>query len=1495
MVKSKYLSYNKLRDMGKKSKILISLLTVTVLYGGYYLGIPAILNRPENLEFLKTYIKKEFGFNTQIINPSIKMGYLPAVWVKADGFAILNNDNTEALKFSGINTKIKLIPLVFNKADISHFRAESLVVNLIYDKNSQLKLGQYPLIGLSKPKVDINKAVVKIDEYKITLNDETVNKNILLNGKDFILYDFTSNKRIKFATDTSLLVDKKSSRVKADIDLKLPLNKIKEDQIHINGIISDLNLSDFSTYAKYLSKNKIEKLSGIINLNVSTATALDNHKLLKGQIEIDNLGIMQKDISASIYNKNKININTNLSIINNGIDINELAVKSKGIDFFVSGKVEKINSKNPVSDLKLSINKSRTEDILPLIPGEENLVPEFNLYLLKKYKYYGDIMGNLDIKGKFPEPDVTGNILSTGGYLISPIPNNTPKATIKLKFKGDKTYLDAEVPASPHQTVYVKGDIEIYKNKAVDLLITSTSSVDLKTAQIVLNPLHEILKFDLGPVPIMDIKGKGNIKLHVVGTVKDPHAWGIFNFKETTASFLDIHNLTLKNGNGSLKFDDQNTHFKTDTATLNGNPISVDGTCTLLGVLNFKTSTLNQKSQDLLKIIRTSPMLKDIQNLISPINTANGLMNVNLSLTGEVKDIYDVVLNKNIFAEGKLELLNNTVSIKNIPVNLKNLSGNINFNNLDADFNLSSNLDNSKIRTNGKLKDKILNINVISDKFTLAEALKMVFPDNTKIPFLKDFSTISTSFIAHYKGAIDKIDYNALTVKGKIYRNRGSKSIIITDGGTFELNNSDLKISPIKGTFNNNAYILTADVSNILTKNQDANGYFSMSNINLANLEHIKNLDIFPDEFNPDDIKNMKGIIDITARIRHNDLTFFTKLDDTEFTYVPKHLNVKFNSGNILVRNNTLSLNNVNSYVGEMPLYIDGKIYDFYRNPDLSLYVNAKPTQEFFDQFFNNKAVYPIKLKGDIILSSKISGPKDKISARTEVKIAENSNLYYMGATIGDTANQVKLYLDNIYTPKWVKINNFKYDKIIASQNNKNFANTQLTSSGTVEFLPDNNVAFKNFKVKTENPTDAKIFNIIFRKPFMKQGIFTSDLVINGTSLNPKILGKLEITSIDIPFFDSTINDVNLDFKPDKINLKSKGTVLTNRVNLSAVIKNDLTPPLKIDDLKVKLNDLNINKITDAIRDYESDLYRSKSSTASAEDFDLSQIVIKNADIAADTIKVKNISAEDFTTNLSFNEKMLLDIKNFRFKLAEGYVDGSLKYDFITNKISTVMNMKNSNAQIISEALFDLHNQIYGSITGNIALNCDAKTHESCSNTLSGNGYFIVENGKMPKLGSLEYLLKAGNLLKGGITGLSINSIIDLITPLKTGEFDSISGNMYIKNGIAENINIYSNGKDLNMYLKGTYNFTNAMADMNVYGTLSNNITSVFGKVKNISLNTLLNTIPWINKDELDPETMSEINKIPNYGSQNIYRIFNAEIFGDINGNNYVKSFKWIK
>lgn len=1481
--------------MGIKLKITISLLTLTILYGGYYFGIPAILNRPDNSRFFSEYVEKEYGFKTDIKNPHVKMGILPAVWIRADEFSVLNNDKSKALNIQNINSKIKLLPLIFSKVEISQFSADNLDVDLIFDKNSKLKLGQYPIISISNPRVTVEKAVVEIGKYKVNLFDEVKNKNIVLNGDYFTLYDFVDNKRVKFSTDAHLAVGKKTSSIKANVDMKLPLSRVSEDKLQIEGEISNLDLADFSTYAKSISGNKIQKLSGILNLTASTTFTENNEKKINGLLTLDNLEIMQEELASSIYSKDRLTVATEMSLIQNGVYLREMTIKSKGVDAMVTGVIRNPNSKNPNLNMKITLNKSRIENITPLLPGEKELSPDINLYLLKKYGYYGDIIGNLDIKGNPEQPSITGNILSTNGYLIRPLPDNAPKATVKIKFLGNKSSIDVKVPVNHTQTVFVKGDTLLYGDKATDLSINTTPSIDLHLAQTVLNPLHEILNFDLGPIPIMEISGRGSVNMHIVGSKKDPHVWGAFNFVDTTASFVDIHNLKLEKAHGRLTFDDRNTHFLTHSAVLNGKPVVVDGTCTLFGILDFKVSTQDQNTEDLLKVVRTSPMLKDIQGMIAPIKSSSGKSDLKINITGQVRNALDITFNKNIFAKGEIKLDSNDIEISQLPAALKNVSGLVKFDNFDIDYNLTSSLSNSQISTSGKIKNSILDTKVTSNRFNLSDAIKLAAPAGKKIPFAKDLSTINTSFTAYYKGPIDKINHDEITINGKIYSNKGSKSTILLDNGTFSLNKSNFKLSTLRGTFRKNPYTISTDIARIFSNERDINGSFSMKNFNLSFLEDIKSLQILPSSFKNEDIRDLSGIININAQMRHNNLNLFTKLDGTSLTYVPKKMKIKISSGNILLRNDELALNKVNAFMGEMPLFIDGKVSNIYKNPNLNLYINAKPTQEFFDQFFNNKAVYPIKMKGDVICTSRISGTKDRLNARTALKIEENSSLYYMGATLGDISNPVEIYLDNIYTPTWMRINNFKYDKIISSQNNKNFANTQLLASGTMEFLPNHNVGFRNFRVKTQSPTDAKIFNLIFRKPLMKQGVFTSDLVINGTSFAPRILGKLDVTSIDMPFFDATVKDVNLDFKNDKILITSRGVILTNSVNISAVMKNDLTFPYVFENIKLKLKDLDINKITDSIRDFEADMYRSKNSAAKTETLNLSQIIVKKAEVEADTINVRNIHAQDFTANLSFDEKMVLNIDKFKFKLAEGYVNGSWKYDFVTNRVNLLMHMKDSNAQIISEALFDLQNQIYGSITGDITLSCNAKSHESCTKSLQGNGYFIVANGKMPKLGSLEYLLKAGNLLRGGFTGLSISSLVDLITPLKTGEFDSISGNIQISDGIAQNLNIYSNGKDLNMYLKGSYNFSNSIADMNVFGTLSNNLTSVLGKVKNVSLNTLLNTIPLVNKTELSPSTLAEINKIPNIDTQNIYKVFAVEIYGDINGTDYVRSFKWIK
>lgn len=1483
----------------KTLKSLIALLSLVSLYGIYYWGTPALVDLPHKKNIIEQSILKETGYKTSIGNPSMKMGLLPSVWVKADDLSILNDDNSKALSIEQPYIKVKLLPLIAQKLEICHFSADNITANLVFDKNSQLKLGQYPINLNNQPMpLTLSSAVLKVNSYNVNLDDEVQAKKIHLNGKYLFVDEFKADKHLALSTLADLYVGQKASFIKADIDLKLPLNKISDDQFQADGHIANLNLADFSPYAKSLSKDKIKSLSGLVNFTAKTSDTLDNHKQVQTKLIVDNLGILQQDKASSIYFKDRLTVNTDINTFKNGIEINEMSIKGKGISASTFGKVTRINSKLPSLDLNVAINKSRIENILPVLPGDENLSPDINLRLLKETGFWGDIMGNLEIKGKADYPNVTGNILVSDGYLLKPIPN-ADRAVIKLAFKGQKLDMDVKVPTGQTQAVYVKGPVQLYKGKNADLMITSTNEVDLKTAQIVLNPLHEILHFDLGPVPVMDIRGKGGIDLHVVGTRKNPHGWGSFWFKDATVSFLEIHNMTLTQGNGILTFDDQNTKFTTKTAKLNGKPISVNGTCSLLGNLDFDVKTKGQNLADLLKIIRTSPMLADIQKMIDPIENGSGPADFYLNLTGQVKDVNDIVFNKNIFAKGKINLLSNTIHLKGLPLPVSKAAGEINFNNMDADFKLSSNINQSELKIDGKIKDNNCYTKIISDRFNVGDALASL-PAKTKIPYKSDLDKINTSFIARYNGKIDKIDYEKLYLKGKIYSNKGKSKDFIVDNSSFELNNSNFRLNNFRGTLKNSPFALSTDIANVFNqKEQIINGTFNIQHLdlNLINDEKLKL--ILPPELAKlfEDCKNLEGSINLAARARNNNFNAYTVLDDISMIYQPKHMKISVKSGSILLRNNSLNLNKLNAQLGVMPVFLNGRIANVFKKPDMNLYINAKPSQEFFDQFFNYKALYPIKVKGDIIWTSRVTGTLDNFNTKSELKVNENSSIYYMGSSIGDVENPVRISIDNNYSPNKIRINNLQYDKIINSQNNKPFVNTQLNAAGTINLLANNNAGFSNFRIKTENPTDAKIFNIIFRKPIMKQGVFTSDLVLNGTASDPKIRGKLDITSIDMPFFDSTVNDVNLEFKNDNILITSRGTVLTNDVLLNAVMKNKLTPPFILEDVKLKLADLNINKITDTMRDLEVDSSRNPSGSQNqVQAMNLDQIIIKKAEIIADKIKVRNISADKLLATLSLNDKHILNVDNFKFNIADGSVNGNFTYNLLNHKTNLDIHLDKANSAIMSEALFDLKGQIYGLASGDINLACNGTNHESCFKTLSGNGYFNVTQGRMPKLGSLEYLLKAGNLLRGGLTGLSINSLIDLITPLKTGEFESISGDFHISDGIAQKINIYSDGKDLNMYMTGSYNFVNSIADMEIYGSLSKNITTVFNKVKNVSLNTLFNTIPGLNSSTETLMLQSEISKIPsNKNTSSIYRIFKAEIYGDINGENYVRSFKWVK
>ena len=704
-----------------------------------------------------------------------------------------------------------------------------------------------------------------------------------------------------------------------------------------------------------------------------------------------------------------------------------------------------------------------------------------------------------------------------------------------------------------------------------------------------------------------------------------------------------------------------------------------------------------------------------------------------------------------------------------------------------------------------------------------------------------------------------------------------------------------MSIKKIKGYLNDvqNSFEVNLNIDDIFGEKPDTNGIVKLKTPDMSLYNEILSSDLIPDDIRKftKDYEFKKGVLDFNTKIQNNKLYSATDLSGIKFVYRPLDMPVEIINGNLFLKNDVLKLNKMNLLVDDMPILADGEVKDFLNKQNFNLYFNSKPRQEFIDKYINKNQIYPIKIKGDIVYWLRLKGTPDNYDMKAEIDMNKNSSLYYFGATIGDIENAIKVSIDSkIINGIYHKIKEFSYDKVIDSQSGRQTRLNMLKAWGGVKLL-ENDLAFDNLHIKTSHPTDARIFNIIFRKPNIKQGQFTSDLRFDGKLSDPKVLGDFHIFETNIPFLDTSMKNIELVFKDKIVEFNSKGEVIGNDIIFEGVLKNKLSAPYKIEKAYLYTKELDLNQIIDKLKVAEVD---SVSTFESFESFDLSSIIANNFVLKADNIRLRNIHATNFEANTSLTDKGEFNVKKFNFNIAQGSLGGNYSYNWKSNDMSINLKAESISANDITWALFDLNNQIYGDLTGDVNLTCNGSDFNHCMETLSGNTIFNVKDGKMPKLGSLEYLLKAGNLVKGGLTGISINSVIDLIAPSKTGEFSDIFGSVRIKDGIARNVEISTKGEDLSLFIGGTYNFATSIADMEVLGLLSRKISTMLGPIGNLSINTLFNVIPGVDLSK-DSLILEKINKIPGIElSSKEFRKFIAEIKGNINGDDYVTSFKWI-
>ena len=1473
-----------MNKLGKILAITTGILALWCIF--YFIAVPQVLSS----EFVKSKIQAEVlrrsGFNLAINNYKFRTGLAPVIRFKAQDILLKNTEKNELILIKNLDTKTNWLALLFGKLSLNRLEAENIEIILTEDYTEKFLSPR--IIELIK---HINLKNGKLQNLKIDLFNQKLIEDISIQSKDFEIINFNLDKQIAMKTKLNFTEAKNSGEIKMVSNIKLPLSIKNISSGFINININNLNLK---TISKSINKlyPEIEKTEGIINLSVDKK----NNDTMNFELSSDGLFLKFENKDLPIYQTKPINIKSILSFDKENISINSVKINSDLIKACLFGKIGTKDNKNPDLNLTISIDKSNAQEMIRLTPPSKNLVPELDLEALKRNFFDGNVLAHLEITGKAIRPQLNGSILINDAYLIKPI-KNAKKATIKLIFNRDKMNLEVSVPTTPKERVWANGIFDIYDEKRCILSVKSTKNIDLETAQVVVNPLQEVIKIPFGPVPIMKILGIGNIDIKVQGNVQDPHIWGAFNFRNATVSFVDMPNLIIKNGEGDLKFNDTDTYFKTTNASINGRPASIEGSCTLMGVFNFVAISKNQNLGKIFADIKDNTLLGEINNYFAQIESMRGFGDLNLNIYGALKNIHDMEFNKNVFSRGKISLNSVTIKPKAIPQEISNIFGELSLDNKDLLVNLYALINKSKVIMEGKIKDSEANLLIKTKDFRLLDAISTLPVEHQRNiltlvksnEFLNLIPTLNTDFTAKYKGSVEKIQPNNLEVYGSLYstdNNAFKKS-------NYEFSNSTLRFSPIHLKTTDVKFDAGGTISNLFGEKPIFTGNLNLNNfdLNLINISTLKN--IVSNSQLTDNLENLTGLINLSANAQNGKINANCKLKDIKIQ-ANKQIHEILN-GDLFLRNDIILADNINVRIFDMPVLLNGKFsMPQNKNSNYHIWLNTKPTQEFLNTCFNQKALYPIKVRGDLELMAEITGNQQSTNIKSNLLLDKDSSIYYMGATLGDKANAVRLTSNvNLHNSE-LKINKFNYDKIVMSLDNNETIVPLLNITGGMTYLQDNLIRFNNLKIKSSMPVDAKIFNIIFRKPFMKEGSFTSDLNLNGTSIKPEVLGKLKITDINIPFVETNINNINFDFLPKTIEVVSTGDLISNKIKFLATLTNNLSLPLTVENLNIHVAQLDLNKITEKIKEIEEANFKMHTGTSVIQPLDYSNFVIKNSEISADTILIDNITATNYLSNVEINNDKILHVKNFEFDMAEGKVNGEITHNYNDNNIKLDLNLEKANSAQIAQTLFNVKNQLFGLANGKISISCNAENEKTCLATLSGTGNFEIADGRMPKLGSVEYLLKAGNLIKNGITGLTINGLVDLLSPLKSGEFKSISGDFVMKDGIAEEINIYSSGKDLNLYLTGNYNLTTAVADFKIFGSLSKNITSVFNKVKNLSINTLIKTIPGIGK-ESENEFSEELAKIPNANDINsIYKFFRVIINGDINGEDFVKSFEWV-
>jgi len=1497
-------------NMINKNKLLIPAGIAALIFFGlqmfYVFALPEILNISSRNAEIESLIKEKANINAKIINPSLKTYWDFSVKINADRIDFKDIYNKNFLSADDVTVKIQPLKLIFRQIAIKELRAKLLFVNAVrYDKKV-FGLGdvlRFDLDSKSDFKPFFGSSDIQIKDYNITLDDKYTKKNISVLGNDIKIQP-VKNGFSEIVTSGVINSGEKCAEFNLDFVSDLLKNKKhKFERYSIEGFIKDINLKQLEPYLKMIPY--IDYAEGFLNLNFNPVT-LNGKKSIEIKAETDNIALNKGIYEKQFVLKGKNNLLVKLNTGKNTLNIEQFLFAGKTLNVKVSGMIYDYMSDKPQLDLNADIANSRAEDIVNALPY--GLCKEINL--IKKYGISGDVRGTLKLKGDALEPEIFGNADGTNIHALRKM-EDSHTGKINLLFEGKKAKIIVDLLTKTHQTFYLNGVIDIYDKDWSLFKVKTSEKLELHLVRKILVPISEIFDFIVGPLPIIDIKsGTGNAVLDIKGKKRIAYIKGIVNLNNAEGCFDGISAM-LTHVNAVIDFKNDKVDFYSKNFLINSFASNLSGHSDISesGLFSFTIGSKNIQSSVLFDIIKKSDMLGEIKKTLKFVSNVSGTSELLVNVSGSFDENFDfksVDVSK-FKTDGFLNLKNNKVQLSNFTYPVERIFGRIDFTDKNISFkNMKFGLGKSSDGIiSGKTdivpdKDMPMEIRISSPSMELYDTLKFAANSVVGVKYdLKQYrgDDFNARHTLDFSGIITGNDFDFKTSAARIKflgkTNQKNKNYI--SGGEITVKNDNATINDLKAKIGNSDIFLNGSVLNLTSKVPSYNISVISKNLDLISAADFVKSGIFGSGVKSfaEKFKEYSGTVNADIKASDRGCSGKISFGNLRFRHIKSDIPVFFPKIDINLTNHKITLNKITGEIGrtgKIPVFTDLTINNYMKIPYIQGKVMTRLNPTFLERYINTKLTQPVKLTGNMDLFSEINGSVDSLRISTTANLPVDSDISYLTTNLGDTDSLRKFVIDTFIHPDDINIKKFEYTKYKV-QNNKNIPVPMIAASGVFSrqnFVPE------SFILETKTKLPAKMLNFVFKKSLIKTGTFDAYLKysVSQKSRTGCPLGTISVYNAEIPTYGAVINNAKMKFEENNIKLISSGSLINTDYNINADIFNSVMLPVRVKNFTLNTKYLNLDNCISTINKWSIDAYIN-STLKSDVSFDLSDIIIDKGVLKVDNMDYKSVPMSNLISKISLDTNSLLKIDVENLKMAEGKISSKIKYNIKDGSVLLNLNADGVDSNIIADAFMGLKNQVQGKFNGKVNLTTKGFDSLEQIENLNGNVQFNINQGRMPKLGSLEYLLHATNLIKSGLTALSVNGIIELLNPFKDGSFEHIKGTFDIRKGIVKNIEVFSKGSHLSIYLKGLYDISESNADMVVYGKFGHKIDGLLGGVGNLSLNTFFSLIPQTkNPTEYD----SEIAKIPNvtYKSED-YRVFRATVDGNINENNSVSSFRWIK